>query len=125
MSHTIVLVCQLVIAFGIYNVWLLRANKATEYRGGGAKNMEDEFHVYGLSTGCMKVVKMFKLSFATLLLLGVLYRPLACVGAVGMGGLMLAAVIMHAKVHDPITKTLPALSLLALSLVVAFSTSAG
>lgn len=125
MSHTLVLISQLVIAFGIYNVWLLRANSATEYRGGGAQNMEEEFRVYGLSTRFMKVVKIFKLSFATLLLLGVLYRPLACVGAVGMGGLMLAAVVMHAKVHDPIKKTLPALSLLALSLVVAFSTSAG
>lgn len=125
MSHTLVLISQLVIAFGIYNVWLLRANRATEYRGGGAQNMEEEFRVYGLSTRCMKVVKIFKLSFATLLLLGALYRPLACVGAVGMGGLMLAAVVMHAKVHDPIKKTLPALSLLALSLVVAFSTSAG
>ncbi len=124
MSNAFILVSQLVIAFGIYNVWLVRSNKATGYRGGEAKTLEEEFHVYGLSTEFMKIVKILKLSCATLLLLGIWYPILACLGAIGMGGLMLAAVAMHLKVRDPIKKALPAVSLLVLSLVVAISASA-
>lgn len=41
-------IAQLIIALGILNVWLLRFNKATVYRGGGAKNMKQEFAAYGL-----------------------------------------------------------------------------
>ena len=41
-------IAQLIIALGILNVWLLRFNKAMVYRGGGAKNMKQEFATYGL-----------------------------------------------------------------------------
>ena len=41
-------IAQLIIALGILNVWLLRFNKATIYRGGSAKNMKEEFATYGL-----------------------------------------------------------------------------
>jgi len=81
--------------------------------------MEEEFHSYGLSTNCMRIVKVLKLSFSALLVLGVWFPVLALVGAVGMAGLMLAAVFMHCKVRDPIYKSLPAASLLLLSLLVA------
>ncbi|MFN4894254.1 MAG: DoxX family protein [Pseudomonadota bacterium] len=121
MTSTIVIISQLVIAFGIYNVWLVRANRATGYRGGDAKNLEEEFRVYGLSTEFMRIVKVLKLTFATLLLAGIWYAPVAYVGALGMCVLMLSAVMMHLKVRDPIKKALPAASLLALSLVVMFS----
>jgi hypothetical protein len=121
MTPTILLVSQLIIAFGIYNVWLLRPQKQTAWRGGDAKNMEEEFHVYGLSTTCMKIVRVCKLSCATALLIGFFYKPFAVAGATGMALLMLAAVVMHAKVRDPIKKSLPAASLLVLSLIVACS----
>lgn len=41
-------IIQLVIALGILNVWLLRFGKTTAWRGGAAKNMKEEFAVYGL-----------------------------------------------------------------------------
>ena len=56
---------KLVIALGIYNVWLLRSRKATNWRGGEAKNMKEEFEVYGLPGWFMNVVGLFKLLFAT------------------------------------------------------------
>jgi len=121
MSLSPVTVCQLIIALGIYNVWLLRPSKATAWRGGAAKTMEEEFHVYGLSTSCMKVVRVMKLSLANALLVGVWYSPLAKVGAYGMAALMFAAVWMHLKVRDPIKKSIPAATLLLLALLVAFS----
>jgi hypothetical protein len=124
MRDQFIVMSQLVIALGIYNVWLLRTNKATAYRGGGAKTMEEEFHIYGLSTGVMKIVKILKLSCATLVLLGIWNPLLGFIGATGMGGLMLAAVAMHMKVRDPVKKALPAAALLVLSLLVAASASA-
>ena len=32
----------------ILNVWILRFNKETEFRGGDAKNMLEEFQTYGI-----------------------------------------------------------------------------
>jgi hypothetical protein len=123
MREQFVLMSQLVIAFGIYNVWLLRAGKATSYRGGDAKNLQEEFQVYGLSEGCMRMVKVLKLSCASMSLGGIWHPMLGLVGASGMGGLMLAAVAMHMKVRDPLVKALPAAALLLLSLIVAVSAS--
>jgi hypothetical protein len=116
--NKIIILSQLVIALGIYNVWLVRASKPTNYRGGSARTMEEEFHVYGLSTTCMKVVRVFKLLSATLLIGGLWIPALTSIGAVSMAVLMLAAVLMHAKVRDPIRKAIPAASLLVLSLIV-------
>ena len=120
----ILIASQVIIALGILNVWLLRANKATNFRGGSARTMEEEFRAYGLSTNCMKIVKVLKLSFSGLLVLGVWFPLLALVGAVGMAGLMLAAVFMHCKVRDPLYKSLPAASLLLLCLLVALGARA-
>ncbi|MEY4667739.1 MAG: hypothetical protein RL518_438 [Pseudomonadota bacterium] len=117
----ITILSQVVIALGIFNVWLIRANKPTNYRGGHARTLEEEFHVYGLSTKCMKIVRICKLSFAALLLCGLWVPECARIGAAGMACLMLAAVLMHAKVRDPLKKSLPAASLLILSLMVVFS----
>ncbi|NNL48365.1 MAG: DoxX family protein, partial [Acidimicrobiia bacterium] len=39
---------QLGAGLWILNVWLLRFNKETEYRGGSATNMREEFDEYGL-----------------------------------------------------------------------------
>lgn len=120
----ILIASQVIIALGILNVWLVRANRATNFRGGSARTMEEEFHTYGLSTNCMRIVKVLKLSFSALLVLGVWVPLLALVGAVGMAGLMLAAVLMHYKVRDPLYKSLPAASLLLLSLLVALGARA-
>ena len=46
--RTAVLVGQVIAALGIFNVWIIRFGKATNWRGGDAKNLKDEFQVYGL-----------------------------------------------------------------------------
>ena len=45
---TVVTVIQIVVALGIVNVWILRPGRSTGWRGGQAKNMKEEFAVYGL-----------------------------------------------------------------------------
>jgi DoxX-like family len=117
----LIIATQLIIALGIYNVWLLRMDKETAWRGGTARNMEEEFHVYGLSKLFMNVIRVVKLAMATLLIVGIWYPPATTMGATMMAALMLAAVLMHMKVRDPVRKSLPAASLLILSLVVALS----
>jgi hypothetical protein len=83
--------------------------------------MKEEFHVYGLSTNCMIIVRAFKVFFAGLLILGYWWPALTLFGALGMASLMAAAVLMHMKVRDPIRKSLPAASLFLLSLFVAMT----
>ena len=106
---------QIVIALGIFNVWLLRASKATSYRGKDALSLKSEFAVYGLSEPMYYIVGTLKLSAAVALLLGVAIPSLVLPGAGVMAILMLGAVVMHIKVGDPIKKYVPALTMLLMS----------
>ena len=56
---------QVIVAVGLLNVWLLRTNKATAWRGGEARNMHEEFAVYGLPDWFMWLVLhlMFLIGF--------------------------------------------------------------
>jgi hypothetical protein len=51
---------QILIALGLINVWVFRFARATEYRGAGAKNMKEEFAVYGLPSWFLYVVGLSK-----------------------------------------------------------------
>ena len=113
-------IAQLIIALGILNVWLLRFNKATSYRGGAAKNMTEEFATYGLPVWFMWVVGGLKVLLALSLLVSFWRPELMRPAAIGMAILMLGAVGMHIKIGDALKKTTPALIVLILSLLVAF-----
>ena len=113
-------IAQLTIALGILNVWLLRFNKATVYRGGAAKNMTEEFATYGLPVWFMWFVGGVKVLLALSLLVSFWRPELMRPAAIGMAILMLGAVGMHIKIGDAFKKTTPALSVLILSLLVAF-----
>jgi len=110
--------CQLVIALGLLNVWLLRRGKSTGWRGGRAKTMREEFAVYGLPNWAMVLVGVTKVYLAALLLAGLWIPAIAAPAALGLAILMLGAVAMHVKVGDPAKKALPALALFLLCLVV-------
>ena len=68
----------------------------------------------------MHIIRVSKLTMATSLIVGIWYPPLTVFGALVLAALMLAAVVMHIKVKDPVQKSLPAAALLVLSLLVAF-----
>lgn len=112
-------IAQVIVALGILNVWILRYNKATGYRGGDAKNMREEFAAYGLPFWFMCVVGFFKISFAIMLLVGIWYEPVVLPAAIGMALLMAGAVSMHIKVKDPPMKAMPATTVLLLSILAA------
>ncbi|MCH8558892.1 MAG: DoxX family protein [Balneolia bacterium] len=113
-SETLVVIFQVIVALGIVNVWILRFNKSTTYRGGSAESMKEEFEAYGLSETIMKLVGFFKLSFAALLIVGIWYPIVVVPAAAGMSLLMIGALLMHVKIGDEPIKSLPALLMLVM-----------
>ena len=112
-------ILQIIIALGIVNVWLLRFGGPTEWRGGAAQNMTEEFSVYGLPAWFMLLIGFLKISLAALLIVGIWVPDIARYAALGMVALMLGAVAMHVKVGDPLPKSFPAIAMLTMSAVVA------
>ncbi len=112
-------IVQAIVALGILNVWLLRFGRNTEWRSGEATNMKEEFAVYGLPAWSVWVVGFIKIAAAVLLITGVWVPVVTQPAAYVLAALMLGAVAMHVKVKDPARKSLPALTLLVLSLFVA------
>jgi len=111
-------VCQIIVGCGLLNVWLLRFNKSTAYRGGTAANMREEFAAYGLPAWSCYLVGVLKVGSALALLAGLVHPPLVLPAAVIIAVLMAGAVAMHVKVGDPFKKSVPALSVLALCAVI-------
>jgi uncharacterized membrane protein YphA (DoxX/SURF4 family) len=119
--QSLAILCQLVIALGIFNVWIIRYGKETNWRGGEAKNMKEEFAAYGLPSGFMIFIGAAKILLATCLIIGIWTPVLVKPAAIAMAFLMIGAVSMHVKVKDSLQKSLPAFTMLVLSLVVAIS----
>ena len=108
----LILILQLLISIGLINVWFFRFNKATEFRGGNAKNMREEFQAYGLPAWSMYLVGAAKVVIAILLIVSIWFQELLVYNLLALAVLMIAAVLMHIKVKDPIKKSYPALSIL-------------
>ena len=106
------IILQLIVGLGILNVWLLRFNKKTAFRGGNAGSMKEEFKAYGLPESLIYVVGFIKISLTVLLIAGIWMESLVDPAAIGMAAMMLGAIIMHLKIRDSFKQTLPALSLL-------------
>lgn len=114
---TLTIILNLVIAFTLLNVWLIRRNKQTMYRGGDANSMSEEFSTYGLPKWFMYAVGSLKVIIAFLLIIGIWISKLNMYSYILLALLMLGAIIMHLKVKDKIIKSVPALSLLTLLLL--------
>jgi hypothetical protein len=114
-------IAQTVAALWILNVWFNRFNKDTGYRGGGATNMQEEFAEYGFSKNQMYAVGAAKVSLATLMLAGHAAPKLVRPASTGLAMFMVGALGMHIKVKDPIKRSMPAITVLALSTVAALA----
>lgn len=109
---------QIFLAAGIVNVWVIRSNKPTAYRGRDVQTMAEEFRVYGLSDEVRRFVGGLKLTLTGLLVIGIWIPVVAVCAAACMALLMLVAVIMHVKVSDPFKKAFPAFCMMMLSIAV-------
>lgn len=112
----VTIILKVFIFFSIVNVWFLRFNKPTSWRGGQAPNMKKEFEVYGLSETMLYLVGGLKVLAATLLLVSIWVPQLTLPAAGTMAILMAGAIAMHIKVKDPFQKSFPAFSFLVLSI---------
>lgn len=113
---------QIIIAIGLLNVWLLRSEKVTQYRGGSARSLKDEFKAYGLPDWFFQLIRVLKIGCALVLIIG-LWRPEVVAPAAGLLCiLMLGAMAMHFKVKDAIVKYVPALIMLILSAILVLRT---
>lgn len=117
---TLVQLCQVIVALGLLNVWLVRFNKQTEYRGGAAKSMREEFATYGLPESFCYLVGFLKVTSAIALLIALAYPEIRVYPASVVSLLMLGALAMHVKVKDPVKKSVPAASVLLLCCLIIF-----
>src|SRR5664279_2081586 len=111
---------QLFVSLGVLNVWLLRANKPSPYRGVDARNLREEFPAYGLPAATMYLVGAIKILLALALIAGIWFPLLIRPAAIGMGLMMLGAVAMHLKIKDPLQKSLPAAGIAVLCCLIVF-----
>ena len=109
---------QIIAALGIFNVWLLRFGQDTEYRGGNASNMREEFVVYGLPTVALYIIGFLKIVSAIGLIAGIFLPLLIAPSAILLAALMIGALVMHFKIKDPIKRSIPALIMLTLCVVI-------
>ncbi len=115
------IVFQIIVALGLLNVWLLRFNKSTEYRGKNAKNLKEEFAAYGLPDWFVYLIGALKIGSALALLAGVWFPALVLPAATLVALLMIGALAMHFKVGDPLMKSMPAGLMLVMSALITFS----
>ena len=107
--HELTIVLQALVAASIFFVWVIRYD-----------NIIAEFKRYGLPDSLRDLVGILKLTLALLLLIGIERKALAVTGGLGIAVLMAAAFVTHLRVKNPPAKMAPCLSLLVLSLGIAF-----
>tara|TARA_B100001029_G_scaffold15871_1_gene10608 strand:- start:1158 stop:1538 length:381 start_codon:yes stop_codon:yes gene_type:complete len=114
------IILSLLVSLTILNVWLIRFDNDSIYRGGEAKNMIQEFEEYGLNESSVYIVGFFKVSSALFLLIGLYYNKLLFPSALTISLFMIAALIMHFKVSDELIKFIPSSILFFSSLVIIY-----
>lgn len=104
----IAIVCQLVIAISILNVWVLRF-----------ETMANDFKTFNFPDWFRNVVGIAKGLLCVLLISGIWMYQMAIIASLSIAIIMLVAVIAHYIAKHSLAKTLPALGLCLLCLVVA------
>ena len=107
--HDLAISLQALVAASIFFVWVVRYD-----------NIIAEFKQYGLPDWVRDLTGILKLTFALLLLIGIERKALALAGGLGIAALMVGAFVTHLRVKNSPAKMVPCLSLLVLSLVIAF-----
>ena len=122
---TFLFLLKLTTALGVFNVWILRYNKKTNYRGGSATNLYEEFKTYGLSSWFMYFVGSVKILISLLFIISLFINDIYIIkdfielyGSIIMSFIMTAAIFMHFKIKDPIKKSIPALIMLTMYLLI-------
>jgi len=114
-SFSVSTILQVVVGLGLLNVWLVRAQSSTAFRGGSAQSLREEFAAYGLPDWFFYLVGVLKIGSAVLLIVGIWLPEVVPPAAGTVAVLMVGALSMHAKVKDPLSKSLPAFLMLLMA----------
>ncbi len=115
-------ILQLLIGLGLLNVWAVRRNRATTYRGGASASLREEFAAYGLPPAAFYVVGLLKITAGLILLAGLVWPMPVRAAAIVVAVLMVGAIGVHTRIKDPVRKSVPAAVMLAMSLALALRT---
>ena len=116
----ITIILQVIVAVSLLNVWLVQYGKATQWRGGNAKTLREEFSVYGLPAWSLYLVGTLKVTLALVLLAAIWLPSLQRPAALGLAILLLGSIAMHLKIGDPLKKSFPAFLFLCMCLYIAY-----
>ena len=109
-----------IVSLTILNVWLLRFNKASSYRGGDATDLISEFAAYGLSLNMVYLVGGLKVIAALALLGSIFIKKSAQIPLILIIVLMASAIYFHFSIGDPWIKSFPAALMLGFSVLIFF-----
>tara|TARA_B100000508_G_C11460416_1_gene278996 strand:+ start:1124 stop:1522 length:399 start_codon:yes stop_codon:yes gene_type:complete len=112
---------KILLAISIIHVWSINASKESRWRGGDAKNLREEFRVYGISRMGMYVVGFFKIGLSVTLIASLYYTQLTQIASFGLAFFLMGSIYMHIKIKDPWQKSIPAAFFLLLALVIGFT----
>lgn len=113
------IILQVIVGLSILNVWLIQNKKETQWRGGNAKTIMEEFSVYGLPEWMCYVVGGLKVLLAIGLLAGIWFPEFVKPAALGLAALLTGSIVMHLKINDPWKKSFPALLFLVMCIYLA------
>ncbi len=111
---------QLIVGLSLLNVWLIQPTKNTQWRGGNATTIKEEFEVYGLPDWSCYVIGFLKVALAIALIAAIWFPQLLQPAALGLALLLAGSILMHLKIKDPIKKSFPAFLFLCMCLYLAF-----
>lgn len=107
-----------VVSLTILNVWIVRVNKKSIYRGGDSTDLITEFASYGLSVNTMYVIGIIKVVAALFLLISIFNKKLEFIPLVTIAALMIGAIYFHFSIDDTLIKSMPAALMLTFSLAI-------
>ena len=108
-----------IIFLGIMNVWFVRSKTKTNWRGGNSLSLKDEFRFYALPDWTFYFVGGTKILSALFIFLSIWIDEVPQeIFALILSLLMIFAILMHLKVGDKLVKSLPALCMLLLSIII-------
>jgi len=117
--NTTQLLLRLAVGLGLLYVWIFRFAKPSPYRGGAANDMVEEFSEYGLPQTLVWIVGSLKVTAAVALILSIFIPWLTLPATALISILMAGAIAMHIRIKDRLIKSVPAATLLVMTLVVA------
>ena len=117
------IVLKIIVGLSILNVWLIQPKKATNWRGGDAKTLLEEFEVYSLSKTFCYFVGFLKVGLSLILLASIQFESLTLIGSLGLAVLLLGSILMHLKIKDKLIKSFPAFLFLVMNLAIVYISS--